>query len=331
MILEAAMTLTKHFLLPGSLILLSFSGLAGAQVQAIDFIQLFEKMSGKQPGLRKAHARGVCAAGVFEPADSGLFVSAPLLSQGSLPVSLRFSVGGGNPAADERAPGTRGMGMQISLADGSKHTFTGNNFPVFAGKDPQTFFGFLSTLLPDEQGQRYPKRMADYVAMHPSVQGHYAWLKSAKTPASYANTEFFGLHTFFFQPKDESQIKFRWQLIPEAGVKTLEAEEAKAKPADFLAAKLAEQIATGEVSYSLVASLGEPTDSDIDPSSPWPTDRPQVLLGKVRLNSAGGDSCTAINFDPNQLSRGFTPSDDPVLKMRSPAYAISFGKRLSGQ
>lgn len=325
------MTLKKGFLLPGSLLLLSFSGLATAQVQALDFIQLFEKMAGKHPGLRKTHARGVCAAGVFEPAATGPFASAPLLSQGSLPLSVRFSVGGGNPAADERAPGTRGMGIQISLPDGSKHNFTGNNFPVFAGKDPHTFYGFLSTLLPDEQGLRDPKRMADYVAAHPSVQEHYAWLKSAKTPASYANTEFFGLHTFFFQPKDESQIKFRWQLIPEAGVKTLEAEEAKAKSAGFLAETLAEQIATGEVSYRLMASLGEPGDSDIDPSSRWPTDRPQVLLGKVRLSRAGGESCTAINFDPNQLSRGFVSSNDPVLRMRSPAYAISFGKRLSGQ
>ncbi|MFT6269434.1 MAG: catalase, partial [Alphaproteobacteria bacterium] len=38
-----------------------------------------------------------------------------------------------------------------------------------------------------------------------------------------------------------------------------------------------------------------------------------------------------LNFDPNILSAGFTPSADPVLRMRSPAYAISFGKRLSNQ
>ncbi|MCS4306412.1 catalase [Rheinheimera pacifica] len=41
--------------------------------------------------------------------------------------------------------------------------------------------------------------------------------------------------------------------------------------------------------------------------------------------------CSNINFDPNVLSRGFSASDDSVLRMRSPAYAISFGKRLSGQ
>jgi catalase len=47
--------------------------------------------------------------------------------------------------------------------------------------------------------------------------------------------------------------------------------------------------------------------------------------------TSGGDACTIINFDPNVMSAGFLPSDDPVLKMRSPAYAISFGKRLSNQ
>jgi hypothetical protein len=37
------------------------------------------------------------------------------------------------------------------------------------------------------------------------------------------------------------------------------------------------------------------------------------------------------NFDPNMMSAGFTPSADPVLRMLSPAYAISFGKIVSNQ
>ncbi|WP_246840539.1 catalase family peroxidase [Lacimicrobium sp. SS2-24] len=300
-------------------------------VQANDFIKLFEQLSGKQPGVRKAHARGLCASGSFVPNPSEYFIDAPLLTQGELPVTMRFSIGGGNPAADERAPGTRGMGMQITLADGSRHIFTGNNFPVFAGKDPQTFFGLISTFLPDEQGQRDPKRTMEYAEKHPSVKANLAWQQSAGTAASYANTAFFGLHTFFYNKDDAEQTKFRWKLIPELGEKTLSEEETQNMDADFLADRMKRQLAEGEVSFRLVAAIGQPGDSNTDPSVQWPEDREQVELGRVQLSGAGGEQCTPINFDPNVLSAGFKPSDDPVLRMRSAAYAISFGKRLSGQ
>ncbi|MFC3094132.1 catalase family peroxidase [Alteromonas sediminis] len=304
---------------------------AEQRVQATDFIALFEKLSGKQPGERKAHATGVCASGRFEPNTKvDIFTNAPLLSNGNLPATIRFSLGGGNPAADERVPGTRGMGVQISLPDGTRHMFTGNNFPVFAGKDPDTFFGFLSTLLPDENGNRDPQKTMEFVKNNPSVQANLAWNQQAKTASSYGNTEFFGLHTFFYNGNND-QVMFRWHITPDLGVKTLDAEQANAMSNPFLADRLAEQLNDGTVSYTLSAIIGEDGDAVIDPSVQWPEDRKKVVLGKLVLEQSGGDGCTPVNFDPNIMSAGFSPSDDPVLKMRSLAYAVSFGKRLSGQ
>ncbi|GAA0858964.1 catalase family peroxidase [Aliiglaciecola litoralis] len=305
--------------------------LAQTPVQASDLVDMFEKLSGKYPGHRKAHARGLCAQGTFTPANPDAFKGAKLLSSGELPVSLRFSVGGGNPDADERTAGTRGAGIQIKLPDGSVHVFTGNNFPVFAGKNPDVFHGFLSTLLPDENGQRDPQKTATYIASHPSIQPHIAWQQSAKTAASYANTEFFGLHTFYFDRETDKPTKFRWHLEPNLGVETLSKEGVAEKPADFLNSRFSQQLAEKTISYTLRATLGEPQDSDIDPSNQWPKERPQVTLGVITVTQAGGEACKNVNFDPNMLSSGFTPSDDPVLKMRSAAYAISFGKRLSNQ
>lgn len=324
----------KHLYVISAALGMTFSNQAIASpksVSANEFIQLFEKLNGRHPGVRKAHASGVCATGEFQPnTQTNLFKNAPLLSSGALPVTLRFSMGGGNPIADERTTGTRGMGMQINLPGGARHIFTGNNFPVFAGKDPETFFGFLSTLLPDENGKRDPKKTQEYIKNNPSVQGNVAWNAQAKTPASYANTEFFGLHTFFYG-NGADQVKFRWQLTPDLGVKTLSKEQAQQLKPAFLADKLANQINQGTVSFSLNAVIGEAQDVVNDPSVQWPADRAQVALGKVVLKQSGGDACMPINFDPNVISQGFTASDDPVLKMRSMAYAISFGKRLSGQ
>jgi len=42
-------------------------------------------------------------------------------------------------------------------------------------------------------------------------------------------------------------------------------------------------------------------------------------------------ACEPINFDPLVMADGIAPTNDPVLLFRSPAYGVSFGKRLSGQ
>ena len=300
-------------------------------IQANDFIELFGKLGGQHPGYRKAHAKGLCASGTFLPAPSKYFTGSQLLSNGELPVTMRFSVGGSNPNSDEKSPGARGMGMQIQLPNGSLHTFTGNNFPVFAGKDPETFYGFLSTLIPDENGKSDPAKTMAYIKQHPSVQANALWNKTSKTAASFANTEFFGFHTFYFEQTNGQKTKFRWHIEPSLGVKTLEKSEADKMPTEFLVDTFAKQLKNETISFTIMASLGEAQDSDIDPSQQWPSERPQVALGKVTIKTSGGEACKNINFDPNVISAGFTPSADPVLKMRSQAYAISFGKRLSGQ
>jgi catalase len=209
--------------------------------------------------------------------------------------------------------------------------FTGNNFPVFAGKDPETFYGFLETLLPDASGNTDPGRVARYVQAHPSVQANAAWRQSARTAASYANTEFFGLHTFHYVGRQDAVTRFRWHLVPDLGVAYLEPADANALPAAFLADTLTRQLDAGKVSFTLEAIIGEAGDTDIDPSQQWPPDRARVTLGEVIVTGAGGDDCRGINFDPNLLSNGFKPSEDPVLRLRSAAYAISFSKRLNGK
>ncbi len=305
--------------------------LAQSNVQASDFIEIFEKLGGSHPGFRKAHARGLCAKGTFTPAADTPFRQAALLSNGERPVTLRFSVGGTNPDSDERAPGTRGVGIRIELPGGEAHHFTGNNFPVAAGKDPAAFLGFLNTLLPDENGDYDPEKTLAYVQKTPSVQAHAAWRKNARTAASYGNTAYFGLHTFHYNPPAGEQTRFRWQLQPGLGVQTLSREEAADQAPHFLASRLAQQLQAGEVTFTLEATIGEAGDSDIDPSVQWPEQRSKIALGTILLAESGGDECDGINFDPGVLSAGFAPSDDPFLRMRSAAYAISFGKRINKQ
>lgn len=317
--------------------LLSLSSITQAQqppesVSANDFIELFAKLGGEHPGMRKAHARGVCATGSFAPSsEAAQYSSASLFSLEQVPAQIRFSLGGPNPVADERTPGTRGVGIQLNLPDGSKYHITGNNAPVFTGKDPETFFGFLETLLPDENGKPDPAKTGAYIAANPSVQAALAYARSNPAPASFSRSDYFGIHTFFFENAQGELTKFRWHLMPDAGALGLSPEEAESLPSTFLEQRLKDDISAGTVSFTLSAAIGTEEDSVIDPSQQWPAERPTITMGTLTISDAGGEACKPTNFDPNVVPKGIKTSDDPVLKMRSPAYGISFGKRLSNQ
>ena len=67
---------------------LSFSAAAQqASIQAPqsatanDFIEVFKQLSGEHPGVRKGHAKGVCALGSFEPPQPQARLDTPLFSE----------------------------------------------------------------------------------------------------------------------------------------------------------------------------------------------------------------------------------------------------------
>lgn len=297
-----------------------------------DFIDIFEKLSGKHPGTRKAHASGICASGIFTPnSELSALSKSELFTLTGVPATIRFSVGGGNPNADDRAQGARGMAIQLKLPNGGLHNIVGNSTPVFAAKDPDTFFGLLETLVPGEDGKTDFAKVGEYIATHPSTQKAAHWQRTTAAPYSYSRSEFFGLHTFYFEDAQNKQTKFRWHTTPNLGMRSLAPEEVTGLPRKFLNEHLHKDFASSTISYTINVAIGKDEDTTNDPSQSWPEDRQIIKFGEVLLTSIGGESCTPINFDPNVVANGFKTSDDPVLRMRSPAYAVSFGRRLSGQ
>ena len=133
------------------------------------------------------------------------------------------------------------------------------------------------------------------------------------------------------QAREGDKLKVRWYLQPQDGERGLDAAEIASAPADFLPQRLEERLRQGPVRFDWIMVLGEPEDTDDDPSRRWPAGRPVFKAGTLSVVGSGGEACTPINFDPNVLSAGFSAGADPILRMRSPAYAISFGQRLSGQ
>ena len=249
-----------------------------------------------------------------------------------MPVTARFSMAGGNPKAPENGRSPRGLGLQLKTANGQIQHFTMLNTPVFGAKDPENFLGLLQTLIPDPAtGKPELAKVQAFRAAHPDTQPQAGYLAKNSPPWSYATTPYFGIHTFFIKDNSGVEQKVRWQFVPKDGVKGLTEAEIKAPPTDFLQKRLAERLAKGPTQWTMQLVLGEAGDTETDPSVLWPKERKTLDIGLLSITEQGGDACTGLNFDPNVLSTGLRASADRVLQMRSPAYAISFGKRLTGQ
>ncbi|WP_220757549.1 catalase family peroxidase [Shewanella colwelliana] len=312
--------------------LITVSGPLHADVTGNDFIDVFEKLAGKHPGVRKGHAKGVCAIGEFMPTEVGRrYSDSPLFSSGKSAASIRFSMAGGNPHASETARSPRGIGVKLTMADGSVHNLAGLTTPVFPGKSPEVFLGLLETLLPNKQGKVDGSQIMQYRHDHPSTLPQFNWLQAHNPPSAYTSVNYHGIHAFYFVDGQGKKTKFKWRLVPKEGEVLLTDAQMEQLPDTFLANKLEQQLLQGPINYELEAVIGHEEDETNNPSLMWPDSREVVTLGTLSIRDSGDVSCEPINFDPNRLAKGIEPSDDPVLKIRSTAYAISFGKRLSGQ
>jgi len=109
-------------------------------------------------------------------------------------------------------------------------------------------------------------------------------------------------------------------------------EEAGAAPPDknYLFDELITQIHRQPLRWRLIVIVGKPGDPTNDPSVGWPADREQVDVGTLMLDRVEAEElsvATDIIFDPLMLPAGMAPSDDPVLRVRSPVYVESYTRR----
>lgn len=312
---------------------LSLNTIAAEPATPDQFIDTFAKIFGEHKGERKGHAKGVCVSGEFQGDKSlAAYSDSPLFSGDVLPLIGRFSMAGGNPNAPENSRSPRGFAAQIKLSNGELQHFALLSTPVFGAKDPESFLGLLQASIPDAStGKPDPTKIAAYRKAHPDTQPQADYLAKTAPPASYGSTPYFGLHSFYLKNAAGQQQAVRWQLTPLDGVQGLTASEITAPAKDFLVQRLTERLTKGALKFKLELVLAETGYPLLDPSQAWPASSKVLAGGEFRINQSGNDLCKHINFDPNVLASGITASADPILRMRSAAYAISFGKRLSGQ
>lgn len=251
-----------------------------------------------------------------------------------MPVVVRFSLPGGNPGVPDTAKIPRGMALEFRLPDGSLQHMTMLNTPMFGAASPQTFYDDIVAKTPDTvTGKPDPEKIKAFKASHPDSLPQAEYLAKNNPPVSWASSSYFGIHTFKFVNRENKTTLVRWRFVPQDGEKRLSENELKSSPPNFLEQKLIERVKRGPVRWDMMLTIGEPGDPANNPTLLWPNDRKEVKVGTLTISSATpqkGAECENINFDPLVMTDGIEPTNDPVLLFRSPAYAISFGKRLSG-
>ena len=308
---------------------------AETDITADQVLTAIEGTFGVTPGERRNHTKGTCAVGEFVGnKEASRYTLSALFSGKAIPVFARFSLAGGNPKVPDTAKSARGMALEFRLPQGQLQHFTMLNTPVFGAATPQTFFDLMVASRPDPAtGKPDVEKIKAFKATHPDNQAQAQFLDSHNPPVSYANSAFFGIHTFRFINKNKKATLVRWQFVPEDGEKRLSDDELKTIGSNFLESALINRTQQGPIRWNMLVTLGHPGDPEDNPTLAWPEERRKFKAGTLTIKAATaqkGAECERINYDPLVMADGIAPTNDPILLFRSPAYAISFGKRLGG-
>lgn len=302
---------------------------AGLYEQIVDAIG---DIYGVHPGVRAVHTNGVLLHGRFTASPEAAALSRAQHLQGDpVEATVRFSNGGGKPGVHDGKADGRGMAVKLYLPDGTTTDIVALDLPLFFVRTPEDFLEFTRARRPDpETGKPDLALMGAFLEAHPeAVPGIQAAL-SAKPLESYARSVYNAIHTFHLENAHGERRAVRYTLVPEAGIATLEPEDALGRGPEYLREEVIDRLSDAPVVFALVAQLAEPGDPEDDPTVAWPDERERVTLGRLELTGPEtereqGDD--VLVFDPTRVTDGIECSDDPILHARSHAYAVSVLRR----
>ncbi len=286
---------------------------------------------GIHTGFRFMHAKGLVVTGTFTAAPGARAIStAGHLAGGSVPVTVRFSDGTGNPMIPD--PDTRGaprgMAIRFTLPAGGYTDIVAishNGFVVGTGEE---FLAFLTAVSRTTPQSPHPNPVEQFLGSHPRALKFVQDVQPL--PTSFATLAYFGNNAFVMVDSAGTRRAIRYQILPAAGITTLDsAAAAKAGP-NYLFEDLPRRLTKGPVKFRLVAQLANPGDQTKDGSMVWPDDRKLVELGSISLTTVAPDNAElqkSLTYNPIFLTSGIQLSDDPLVPLRSAVYALSIAHR----
>ncbi len=296
------------------------------------FVDQFERDDGVHSGFRRNHAKGVGVSGYFESNGQGTRLSkAVVFKPGRVPVTGRFSFGGGDPNVADAPTLVRGLGLLFWLPNGEEWRTAMVSLPVFPFQTPQAFYDNLVASQPDPKtGKPDPQKMAAFAASHPATMRALGIIQSHAPSSGFDNAAFNSLNAFWFIDAAGKSIPVRWTLAPVQPFAAAGATATAQTDKNYMFDELIASIMHHPLQWHLIVTIGQPGDPTNDATVAWPDGREQVDVGTLTLDHIESEETSPardINFDPLVLPSGMAPSDDPLLSARSAIYSQSFTRR----
>jgi len=299
--------------------------------QSEKIVRLIHGIFGIHPTYRAFHASGALYRGTFQAEDVAKRYTRALHLQGTeIPVTVRYSLGGGDPEAAPKQ--TVGMATKFYLPDGRVTDLVMLNASSFPARTVEELVALLECFDPETHKPDQPK-LGAFLASHPASAAALTLRKSLPAAVSFAQTAYHAIHAFRFVNADgEATIgKYHWQ--PLAGESGQSVEELQSKPNEYLFDEMKQRIAEGPVSFQLVLEIGQDGDPEDDPTQLWPAGREKIVLGTLRLSALTsteeiGDP--VMLHDPTRVTDGVELTEDPIVHARRGAYDVSVADRTGG-
>ena len=273
---------------------------------------------------RVLHAKGSFYSGTFTAtADAAALSRAGHLQGEPVPVVVRWSNASGHPRSSDKAPDVRGMAVKFRLPDGSTSDLLGQTAPRFPVRDPRQFVEFT-------EASRSPVRLALWSARHPHALPSLlanARARAILPPSSFAEKSYYPIHAYGWVDAAGNRTWVRYRFVPHA-------ESGQRPTGTFdgphrLRSEMAARLDLGPVRYDVLVTVAAEDDDPHDPMSVWRGAR-ELTAGTIEVTSESVDPETegdAVVFDPTRVVDGIELSDDPILRFRPDAYAVSVSRR----
>lgn len=301
---------------------------------AEEIVSKIRRILGDYPKYRALHADGRLYRGVFKANDkAATFTRATHLQGDDVPVTVRFSKGGGDPFA--HFSNTVGMATRFYLADGRVTNLVMLSQKLFIANTVEQFVGLLEAGLPERPGGSINmKGIEAFLRKNPNAARVVKMRAETPAPVSFAHTEFNAVHAFRFVDKSGRSTALRCHWTPVAGVKGQPVSNLAEADVDILYRELDERLRAGlRAEFDLVIELAEEGDPLDDATALWPEDRRRVNIGRLVLSAPTTEADIGdpvMNHDPTMLVDGIEATDDPILQIRRGVYEVSAAQRSGG-
>jgi catalase len=306
-------------------------------------VHLFEKLAHfnrERVPERVVHAKGAGAYGTFKvTGDISKYTRAKLFEQvgNECEVFVRFSTVAGELGSADTVRDPRGFAVKFYTEEGN-WDLVGNNTPIFFIKDPSKFPDFIhSQKRHPVTGLRDAAMQWDFWSLNPESLHQVTWLFGDRgIPASLANMDGFGSHTFSLWNKDGQRYWVKWHLKTQQGIKNMsvaQAAKTAAENPDYHRQQLFQSIAHGDnPKWTLNMQIMPVTEAEaeifdinlFDLTKVWSqADYPLIEVGVLELNRNPVNHFSEVEqaaFSPGNLPPGLGASPDRMLQARLQAY-----------